>query len=264
MKTFDFDDYRRYLDARIKAEWGAITRVAKAANCQRSYLSRALKGEVLLTPDHLHGICEYWRLSEDETEYLMLLLEKARASSRSYRARVERKLSQILREQEDLTKRLHTPRIPTTERELLYYSAWHWIVIHLSTSIPSLQTEKAISQHLNLSPELVRFALDQLAEWELVKREGDRWKIASGNIHLPKNSPLIGQHHGHFRQKAVEDSLLPHGDGLHYSQLQAMEEETFREIKALFLRSIDESLKLADPAKEDRLIAVSLDVFRVY
>ncbi len=264
MSPFEFDDYRLYLDKRIRSEWGAITRVAEAAHCQRSYLSRAIKGEVLLTPDHLYGICEYWRQTDEETDYLMLLLEKARASTSRHREHIERKLNRLLRKQENLADRLRTPRIAVGDREVLYYSAWYWVAIHLSTAIPALQTEKSISQHLHLPPPLVKSVIEQLFDWGLVQRAGERWVFNSGNLHLPKNSPLIGQHHSHLRSKAVEDSLNPLSDGLHYSQMQAMEESTYQKFKQLFLQSIDDSLRLADPAKEERLVAVTLDVFKVF
>lgn len=263
MDAFSFDDYRLYLKERASADWGSITRMAKAAQCQRSYLSRAIKGEVQLTPDHWNGLCEYWRLPETESEYLMLLLEKARASSAAYRNRVERKLQRLRRERENLTNRLATPRLQTTEREMIYYSAWHWAAIHMATAIPSLQSEQAIAQELQLHLNLVRTSLQQMAEWGLVKKTGTRWVFGSSNLHLPKNSPLIGQHHNHWRQRAVGDSLLTNGDGLHYTQIQAMDAKAYHEIKNLLLATIDRSLKIADPAKEENLIAVNIDAFHV-
>ncbi|MGZ3703797.1 MAG: DUF4423 domain-containing protein [Bdellovibrionota bacterium] len=263
MNLFSFTDYRDYLHTRAKEEWGAITRLAEAAQCQRSYLSRAIKGEVLLTPDHLHGLCEYWRLTDEESEYLMLLLEKARATTPAYRARLERKLKKILRDQENLAKRLETPRITATERELYYYSAWHWAAIHMCTAAPALQTETSIVQALQVHPSLVKQTLLQLADWGLIKRSGARWVHASSNLHLPKQSPLIGQHHQQWRERAVSDSLKPEGDGLHYTQVQSMDEAAFREIKNILLGAIDRSLEISDAAISEKIVAVTIDSFAV-
>ena len=263
MNIFSYTIYRDYIAARAKDEWGAITRLAKAAGCQRSYLSRAIRGDVLLTPDHLHGLCEYWQLPDAEREYLHLLLEKARAANPSYRAHLERKQRNILREQENLAKRLETPRLSVGERELYYYSAWHWAALHIATSVPSLQTETALAQGLHLPLALVKQTLGQLSEWGLVRKSGSRWVHASGNLHLPKHSPLIGQSHQLWRQRAIADSLLPGSDGLHYTQLQSMDEAAFREIKGVLLASIDRSLALADGAKSEKVVAVTIDAFSI-
>jgi hypothetical protein len=263
MNVFTFTTYREYLASRAKEKWGEISRLAAAAQCQRSHLSRAIKGEVLLTPDHLHSLCEYWHLPESECEYLMLLLEKARAGTPAYRARLDRKLEKILREQENLAKRLETPSIAASERELFYYSAWHWAAIHICTAVPALQTEAAIAQSLQVHPILVKQTLLQLAEWGLIKRDGKRWAHASSNLHLPKFSPLISQHHQQWRNRAVGDSLLPGSNSLHYTQIQAMDETAFRQLKEIFLRAIDNSLKIADAAKEEKIVAVTIDAFCV-
>lgn len=260
--SFSYSDYRQFLRARAE-EWGEITRLAKAAQCQQSYLSRAIKGDVLLTPDHLHGLCEYWELPEDEAEYLHLLLEKARASTSAYRSRVELKLAKILRERENLARRLETPRIEATEREVLYYSNWHWVAVHLCTSVPALQTESAIAQALHLPVSLVKETLLKLSEWGLVRREGRLWTHSPGNLHLPKKSPLIAQHHRHWRSKAADDSLVPDGNGLHYTQIQSMDTAAFQEIKNIILASIDRTLSVADTAISERVVAISMDVFEI-
>jgi hypothetical protein len=237
--------------------------MAAASHCQRSYLSRALKGEVLLTPDHLHGLCEYWRLSEDESEYLLLLLEKVRAANAGYRARIERKIAKILSAREDLARRLETPAIAATERELLYYSSWHWAAIHMCTAVPKLQTESAISQALHVQPELIRQTLHQLADWGFCRRSGQRWLHAGSNLHVPRHSPLVGQHHQQWRTRAIEDSQISNGEGLHYTQIQAMSETAFRKIKGILLASIEETLKVADAAKEEKVVTVTIDAFGV-
>ena len=261
MQIYSFTHYRDFL-AKQSEPWGEISRMAKAASCQRSLLSRAIKGELLLTPDHGHALCEYWRLGEEEREYFMLLLERERAATKDYRAHLEKKIERVLRARENLAQRLETPAL-TKEWETTYYSAWFWSAIHICTSVPHLQTESALSQVLHLHPELVKHCLRSLEHWNLVQRKGKRWEHSSSNFHLPKNSPLIGQYHTQWRQQALSHCMVPGNAGLHYTQLQAMDTVAFRKIKELLLQAIEDSLKVGDAAESTNVVALSLDVFPV-
>ena len=262
MSAFKFSTIQSYLKSRAEP-WGEITRLAAAASCQRSYFSRVLKGEVLLTPDHLHGLCEYWRLPEAETDFLSLLLDRERAATPSYQVKLDRRIAKALRDNENLEKRLATPRLETSERELVYYSAWHWSAIHLCTSIKAFQTESAISQALQLHPEIVKSTLIQLSEWGLVKRSGQRWLHGSSNLHLPNQSLLIGQYHRQWRERAANSSIVPSENGLHYTLVQAMDETAFREIMRILLSSIDQTLQVADASESKAVAAVTIDAFLV-
>ena len=244
-------------------QWGAISKMAAAAGCQRSHLSRVISGKVHLTPEQADGLAEYWRLNEAEGEYFLYLLEFARAGTKGLRQRIQRKIQRLKKEQEDLSERLRQPSLGVEEREIVYYSAWHWSAIHIIVSIPEYQTVTSISRRLTMPETLVRYCLEQLERFGLVRREGERWKFSSHTIHLPRRSPLIGTHHNNWRARASLKSHDPGSDGVHYTVVQSVSQRDYLKIKELLLAVIDDYSKIAAPSKEEELISFSCDVFRV-
>ena len=81
--VYEFIDYKLFLKKCIaqSEQRGFTTRLAEAAGCQRSYFSTVLSGNIHLLPEHLFGICEFLKLSNDESEYLFLVLDYIRVGS---------------------------------------------------------------------------------------------------------------------------------------------------------------------------------------
>jgi uncharacterized protein (TIGR02147 family) len=264
--VFAFDDYRAYLRKRIESEEtsrGLITRMANAAQCQRSHLSRVISGTLHLTPDQALGLTRHWNFNDDETDYFLTLVDRDRAGSPALRARLGNRLQASRRKQEDLTKRLKRMEVIPTGIDSTYYSAWYWSAIHILVSIPEFQTIEAISRRLALPDLMVKNCLEALEQQGLVKNSGKNWKIGSASIHLPRNTPVIGVHHNNWRQRAVMDAVQPGSDGVHYTVVQSLSVRDFEKLKAMMLRWIDEYAAVASPSQEQELICFACDLFRV-
>jgi uncharacterized protein (TIGR02147 family) len=263
---YSFNAYKGYLKTRISEasrEWGIITRLAQAANCQRSYLSRVLSTHVHLTLDQAFGLCEYWKLSRSESDYFLCLVEKERTGSKSYREYLESKLLSLKREYENIAQRVSRPKAETGEKEHLYYSAWYYTAIHMLVSIPAYQTVEAISKRLQLPEALIHSVLETLEQFGYVKKENRKWKYLGGEKHISKESPLVALHHNNWRQRAVIDAQSPLTRGLHFSVVQSMSREIHEELHQKLLQFIDEASRLAGPSREEELVAIGIDLFEV-
>jgi uncharacterized protein (TIGR02147 family) len=263
--VFAYSHYRDFLQKRIDGatERGALTRLAEAAKCQRSHISRVLSGQLHLTPEQAFLIARHLHLGQSESAYFCKLVDWERAGDAEYRAALAGELRALKREQENLSKRLGDAHIGTSERELLYYSSWYWSAIHVLVSIPEFQTVSAISSHLSLSPFLVEGCLRQLEKFELVKHEKGKWKFAGGSLHLSKDSPLNAIQHGNWRSRAVLDSQNRGSDGVHYTVVQSLSRKDFEQVKELVLSTIDKYSRIAKPSKEEELICFACDFFKV-
>jgi uncharacterized protein (TIGR02147 family) len=263
LSVFNFSNYKKYLEARLKDSWGLVTKVAEAAGCQRAYLSRVLNDDVHITPDHAYGITNYFEMSPSEAEYFLALVEYARAGSRNYREFMERKIKYFRREHENLAKRLGREKIEAIEVQAQYYSAWHWSAIHVLVSIPHLQFPDEIAKKLNLPLGVVHVALQELAKSGFVRFERGRWVHASGNISLAKNSPFITYHHNNWRTRAVQDAQNRHNESIHYTNVQAMSFEAVKEIKEFVMDFVDASNKVAGSSNGEEVYCTNLDFFSV-
>jgi Domain of unknown function (DUF4423) len=262
--VFEFRDYRKYLAARADAaeERGVISRLAEAAQCQPSHMSRVLSLQLHLTPDQAFRVAEFWRLDEDERTYFLKLVEYDRSGDHRYRAHLAQELADLKTRQEDLAARLDRPKIGSAEQEMKYYSSWHWSAVHVITSIPRFQTPAAIATRLGLPEPVVLQTLKTLETFGLVTHARDRWIFVPAHHHLPKTSPLNAGQHANWRSRAVLDSQNPASDGVHYTVVQSVSKADFEKIKQLVLDTIDQYARVAGPSKEEELVTLAVDFFR--
>lgn len=266
VSLFTAKDYREFLQSKLASSsqsWGMVTKMAQAAGCQRSQLSRVLSGQINLTPDQAYGLCEFWALSEVEAKYFLKLVEHARAATKSYREKIESELRVMKRSQEDLSIRLKRPQIGESEVQSIYYSSWLWAAVHILVSIPEYRTINKISQRLSLDPIQVVEVLKVLKGHGLVKEKNDEWSFNSFATHLPQRSPFVSLHHANWRQRAVLSSQSPLDEGVHYTVVQSVSLPDFQKIKDLILNLIDAYTKIASPSKEEELACFLCDWFRV-
>lgn len=263
---YNFKDYRDYMVEKtneLHETKGLISKMAEAANCQRSHISRVLNSHLHLTLEQAHGLTVFWKLSENETTFFLRLVEHARAGSLDYRRKLEREIAKMKQEHENLSKRLNLPSIGIKEAELLYYSSWYWSAIHIATSISSLQTSEALAERMQLPEMLVIECLKKLEHYGLVARSGTRWVFSSNTIHLPKESPMNSVQHGNWRTRAVLSSQLPGDNGVHYTTVQSLSASDYQKLQQMFLQTIDSYHKVAAPSKEEELVCFALDFFKV-
>lgn len=266
ISVFNFDNYRSFLKASVKAEknsWGLWAKLAKAAQCQPTYLTQSMRGKANLTADHLLGISLYLKLSTEETDFFLLLLELERAGSQQLKKYLLEKIKKIRAERDDLSKRLALPRLEIGEKETLYYSAWYWSALHVMVSIPEYQTAEAMARRLQLPVGLVEEALHHLSRFNIIKREGRNWKLGTADIHIPKTSPLIGVHHNNWRQRAVLSSTLPQNPGVHYTAVYSLSEADFKHLKEKLNEFVEYTRKVVRPSKEEALVTFACDLFEV-
>jgi uncharacterized protein (TIGR02147 family) len=244
-------------------QWGLVSKMAKAADCQRSHLSRVLKGSSHLTLEQASGLASFFQMNETESEYFLALVEVERAGTQALKSRFQKRIQRIRQEQENISTRLQISSLGVDTQELTYYSAWHWIAIHIIVSIPAYQTIAAISKRLSLPEEQVTLCLETLTDFGLVKKQGTKWTFASQSVHLPKSSPLVSVHHGNWRARNVLASQSPTGDGVHYTVVQSLSVEDYKRVKQLILETIETFSKVAGPSKEEELICFTCDLDRV-
>ena len=193
----------------------------------------------------------------------MKLTEHDRAGDPLYRRRLKDEMQEIKRSQENLALRFQAEQLGNFEKEMTYYSSWHWIAIHYITEISKYQNSRAIADRLGLSELFVIQSLEMLEKFRLVQKKGNSWILNSDSIHLPKSSPLNSVQHGNWRQRAVLKSQDLSDDGLHFNVVQTLSHEDFEKLKVLLLKTIDDYRKVANPSPPEELICFSCDFFRV-
>lgn len=264
--VFEFKHYKEYLRYRHKAverKHGELSRLAEAAGCQRTYLSQVLHGDVQLTPDHAVALADHWRLPDEEHFYFCRLVDLARAGTPRLQEHILSELSRLRRKSEDLGERYRMTPVSTAEDQLVYYSSWHWMAIHIISSIPDYQKSTVIAERLELPLRVVEECLFRLNAMGLVSQDKGRWVYSGGNVHLPKTSPLTPLNHWNWRERALNRVQLGASDGIHYTSTFSMSREDYSLLKARILGFLDECRSVIGPSREEELVALNLDFFVV-
>lgn len=265
MDVYDYSDYRAYLRAvcdQTQAK-GQLTRLAKAAECQLSYLSRVLSEQVHITRDHAFGISMELQHSEDEEKYFMDLVDLGRAANPQYRSHLTQKLSRMKKEKEDSQKKGPRENLEYSARELIYNSAWYYSAIHLLTSAPEYQSVEALINKTRLSKATVTRVLQDLLTMGYVENKGRTWIYLSGEGHLNQNSHLTLLHHQNWRLKSIEEMKSFTESNLHYALAQTVSKADFEKIRKILLGSIASVTKVAGPSEPEELLCFTLDCFKL-
>ena len=265
MNIFDFKSYKEYLNAVCENERGALTRLAEAGECQKSYLSTCLKGKNQLNLDQAFGMSEYLQLTDHEQDYFFLLIEKEKAVTPKLKRRLETKVRDMAREAFRLKNQAKDSVIVTEGSSDIgfYYSTWLPTALHTLASVNRFQTSASMAKRLSMTPEALVPFLGYLEKMDMVKRSGDKYKWNSSNIHLADSSAWIQTHHTNWRLRAIDNVQKNDAEASHYSAIQSFSEADFDKLKRKIAAFIKEFNSVSDPSDPEEAFCFNIDLFRV-
>ena len=262
MNIYEHNSYASYIETIIKqGSWGIQSKIAKAANCQASYLSQVIKKKAHLTSDHAMGIAIYLKLSTDETEFFLKLVEYEKAGP-ILKKFIHQRLNEMKQIRNNLSIRYQAPNLIGSEAQFYYYSSWHWSAIHILVSA-GFNTLERLSQRILLPIEVVKSTLVGLEQIGLIKHKNGIWSELNKSIHLPSDSHLTGVNHWNWRQRAIQDAQFQNNTSLHYSSVQSISNSDFHKIKELMLKMIDQSRNIITDSVGEDGFCLNCDFFRI-
>lgn len=268
VNIFEYTDYKGYLRAIIKNNdlRGYTSRLAEAAGCQKSYFSNVLNTKANLLPDHIFGISDFLKLTEEEREYLILILDYQRANTPAYKKYVHKKIQTRQIAWQDLNNRLQKKSLMTAHDDSHhqnYYSNYLYAALHIAVSIPSLQDTKSLSKFLALPENILQNYLHELEKMALVEKKGSKWLWKSGDLHLAKDSPWIHSHHCNWRLQSIADLSLHRPESLHFSGVQSLSRKDLEHIRFQMTRWIQYFRDTSNPSEPEELVCFNLDLFNL-
>jgi uncharacterized protein (TIGR02147 family) len=261
----DYFDYKAYLKALIKnsGQRGFIASLADAAGCQRSYFSSMLNGKIQLLPDHLFGLSQFLSLNEKQSEYFFLILDYARASQSEFRRYLLTKIKKRQREWLDIKNRVQHDQAQTDEKRFqIYYSNYLFSAVHIAVSIPGYRSLASLSHLFGQSEKAILEILKKLQELDLVERKGELWQWKSGDLHLPKESPLTHAYQLGWKTQALLDLNQQKEDSVHYVVVQSISFKDFEILQAKITAWIQQLNSITRPSDPEQLICFNVDFFK--
>ena len=264
--VFSFEDYKQYLSSLVTGEnnWGMLSKLAEAGQCQKSYLSRVIHKEIHLTTEQAFRLSRFIHHDPSEQEYFCLLVEYARSGDADHRKYVRGKMIEAKRNFEKQTKEANKKISPQNLSMSYYYTRLDWMLIHYLTTIAQYQSlEKICQLTLKTKPE-VEFILNELLRLNLVEKKGAKWIYQSGDEHLNAQHPMLPIFHRLLRERAVRDLDEGHQLGLHFSSVQTISAEDADKIKGVILKAIENYHKISRPSQPEELVILNIDYFRPF
>ncbi len=261
VNIFSYLDYREWLADWVKEQGhGAISRLSKELNCQRSYISQVMHSHVHLTPDQCFKLTKIAFTHENERSYLTLLVELGRAGDADHRKFLTLKLDQIRDESERLEKIVGRDKKLAEDFAQHYYSAWYWSVIHIATSLAHPLTEKQIAENLHLEINLVSDVLKRLEKAGLVEFKNGYYKFKSGGLHLTQESPWLPHFHNMWRQKSVTNFTESKvKEGVHFTVIQSLSKSDYLEFQDELREVIKKFQARAEPSPAEIVVNFNID-----
>jgi uncharacterized protein (TIGR02147 family) len=264
--VFDFDDYKLFLKTWIrelpKHGHGFKQQLARALDCQTAYISQVLLGHNHLSLEQAEKAALFMKLSEDEVDFFLLLVQLARAGTPSLSKRLTKQIQVIRKKREQLKERVRVDFQLDPQTQTHYYSNWIYTAIHAALSIPALQTKERLHESFSASPAAIDAALEFLLQNKIIFLEGGRLKANSVRMHLGHDSPSINQHHTNWRMQAINSLEDRREEALHYSSVVTLSEMDAVKIKEKLMASIGSVKEIIKSSPEEELYCLNFDFFK--
>jgi uncharacterized protein (TIGR02147 family) len=266
-KMFNHDDYKAIIAEQLiahKVQRGYRGKLAEAMGVHTSFLSQVMNSHVHITPDHAASLAEIWGLGEDESDFFITLVHRARSSSKPYQKFLQTKLDALRAKNKQISSRIASKALVKEDMEkmLAYYASWHLSATHVLLNVPGFDHAEAIAKRLGLSLAVVHHTLNQLELFGIVKKESGKYKVLVDAIHVPAKSPLVFQHHLNWRSY-VMSRIAMRTEDTHYTSVMAVGRKDFEKIRETFLTAIEKTHKIAAPSPEEELFCLCFDAFEV-
>ena len=264
---FEFKSYKDFLKdfeySRKNFERGFRSKLAQFIGCQSGYISHVLNGNAHLSLEQAYKAAEFLSLNERERKYLLLMIEAARAGTKELREHFEEELISLREEYLNIKERVGPARVLTEKEQSTYYSSWHYLAVHVISSIKDFKDAKSISAALQIPESVANQILLFLLQTGIVKEEKGLLKPGLTDVHLNRESPLIRQHHTNWRVAAIQSLMNNSKTDIHYSTVSTLSKEDAEKLRAEMINLIQKYVEVIKPSKDEVIFGFNLDFYNL-
>lgn len=262
---YQYNDYKTYvLDWIARSPQGGRglrKKLADAVGCQTPFITHVLAGDYHFSPEQAEACATWLGLADLEAEYFVLLVLKARASTRSLSSLLNKQIIERREHAAVLKKRLQIDATLSPEVQTIYCSSWHYSAAHMALQIPELRSLEALRKYFSWSLNRTREVVDFLTEHGLIASGKSGLKVLKPVLHFDKNSPLLNQYLSHWRLKAIESHQYKVAADLHYSGVISLSLEDFQWARETLSQALSEIIARVKDSRDEKLAVLNIDWF---
>lgn len=265
--VFEFKDYKRYLESveqsRKSYERGFRSKLAEFLGCQSGYISHVLNGDAHFSLEQIMRVAKFLNLKTREQKFLLLLVEHARAGTPELRTHFSDELKTLLDQHHNIKERVGDSRVLSEADQSTYYSSWHYLAVHVLSSLPEYNDAKSIANALKIPEEVVGKVLLFLIQSNIIKDEKGIFHPGITQVHLNRESPLIRQHHTNWRISAIQSLMNDNRNDLHYTTVSTLSKVDAEKLRAEMLQLIERYVEVVKPSEEEVMYGFNIDFYNL-
>jgi hypothetical protein len=231
---------------------------------QKSYLSKVLNGDDAdFNSDQLYLLALHFGLSDEDTDYMQLLLEFARTSVKKRKLEMKQKIQAV--QSQHLASEKYLKLDALHEDSALmndYYLDAYNPLVHVCLSQKEYQKNpSSLAGALGIKKERLEEILLELQRLRLISFDAGMVKVQQENFHLSKTSKLFRAWMIQMRQMALQRSLQSHSnENYHFSVIFSCTETIKKEIQAKFFAYIQDAQTRVTPSEAEHVYQMNFDL----
>jgi uncharacterized protein (TIGR02147 family) len=264
---FEYELYKTYINDRLDNPPGGLsrglrTKISKEIGCQTAFTAQVLRGNAHFSLEQAEKINEFFGHSEEEGEFLLLLIQRERAGSEALKKRFEKRIKQIRQGRRVLSSRLDVKQTLSELDQVKYYSSWYYSAIHALVSVPEFQSAEKMAARLGLSVKTVAEVLEFFVSNGILLKTKSGFQIGTFRLHLGDQSNLITKHHSNWRLQALKSLDRRDEKNLHYSSAVSMSDKDVEKVNEILIKTIQQIKEIIKKSKEETTMALNFDFFK--
>ncbi len=265
ISLYQFNNYKKYfttwIESQPKKGHGEYRRLALHLNVSTTLISQIFNADKDMSLEMAAEICDYLHLTDDESDYFILLVEHAKAGSHKLKLRLSKQIS----ERQDKAKKLESRMKKETELDestkTIYYSNWVYTAVRVLSDIPEINTIEQISQRLMIPKNQLLKFIDFLTKHKLVLNKGGSLAMGTSHIYLPPTDPLALLHHQNWRTLGFQKMQIRNEENFFSSGQYSLSKELAFQIRKELPDMIESVIKRVKPSASETTRCLNIDFY---
>ena len=261
---FEYKTYQSYLSDRLGklgSRNGNRQLFAKKVGVHPSYISLILKGSSHLSLEQAAAANMFFDHSKDEGDFFILLVARDRAGTELLKKHFQNQIDGLLKQRSQVEHHVKGKEVVLKAIQDEYYSSYLYPAVFVLASIPSVNSERALAQALNVSPLIIDRILKFLLSSGILERHGTWVRPGKRVLHLNKSELAIKKHHANWRIHALQSIDKNPEEGSHYSACFSISKKDAEILNAMILSDLEKYLKLIGSSKEEVGYVFNFDLY---
>jgi uncharacterized protein (TIGR02147 family) len=265
VNIYEFNNYQKYLESWLfsqpKHGRGILKSWAEALGVHSTLLSQVVNGKKDFSLEQGDRLAELLNLTEQESEYFMLLVLYSRAGTQSLKRKFRKKISEAQEKSKNVSARLKVQNTLDEEAKAVFYSSWIYSAIRNLSALTNMNSAEDISAVLSLPRELVQQKIEFLLEQQLCVNSEKGLTYGPSRTHVPADSPWVNQHHKNWRERGEQKMPLKNPDDLFFTFPMSLSEKDAEKLRKLIPQWIEEVHKIVGPSDSECVRCLNIDFF---